>query len=81
MVYPDKRVYEGDWISDKRHGFGTLTYPANKNGDVKQYAGLSIQYKNTKYIKFQKMCTPQRRVFLLDVFPAYFVFRLHHIEH
>ena len=45
MVYPDKRVYEGDWISDKRHGFGTLTYPANKHGEVKQYAGFQYCIK------------------------------------
>ena len=30
MVYKDNRVYEGEWRRDRRHGFGTLTYPERK---------------------------------------------------
>ena len=30
MVYKDRRVYEGEWNRDRRHGFGTLTYPGSK---------------------------------------------------
>ena len=30
MVYKDKRVYEGEWNRDRRHGFGTLTFPGSK---------------------------------------------------
>ena len=42
MVYPDMRVYEGDWVEDRRHGFGTLTFPPRRRGGVKQYAGLYL---------------------------------------
>ena len=30
MVYKDRKVYEGEWSRDRRHGFGTLTYPECK---------------------------------------------------
>ena len=30
MIYKDKRVYEGEWSRDRRHGFGTLTYPGTR---------------------------------------------------
>ena len=45
MIYPDARVYEGEWSGDRREGFGSLTYPASvaagDRGRVsRQYAGV-----------------------------------------
>lgn len=41
MIYPDARVYEGEWCGDRREGFGSLTYPGDK-GSMRQYAGFVL---------------------------------------
>lgn len=45
MIYPDARVYEGEWSGDRREGFGSLTYPGDKGG-MRQYAGFVFSYND-----------------------------------
>lgn len=38
--WPDKRIYEGDYLEDKRHGYGIFSWP-----DGRKYKGNWVQGK------------------------------------
>ena len=59
MVYPDARVYEGEWSGDRREGFGSLTYPMSGGGDrgrVRQYAGDTFSCEDAVLQVLMSVC-------------------------
>ena len=67
LVWPDNRIYEGEFLNDKKHGKGKLTTAEGRIIDGKWKNGKYVKKSSSNVDKEQQSLINQSLLFLVKV--------------